>query len=55
VAPAVYTHRADYRMALEQGQGVTEFQPWQAAALEMRALWSWLRAELLLARASVAA
>jgi chromosome partitioning protein len=55
VAPPVYTHRADYRMALEQGQGVTEFQPWQAAAQEMRALWGWLRDELLLTRTRVAA
>ena len=37
VAPAIYTHRADYRVALEQGQGVTEYQPWQAAAQEIRA------------------
>jgi chromosome partitioning protein len=51
VAPAIYTHRADYRMALEQGQGVTEFQPWQAAAQEIRAVWGWLRDELALVKA----
>jgi chromosome partitioning protein len=50
VAPAIYTHRADYRMALEQGQGVTEFQPWQAAAQEIRAVWGWLRDELALVK-----
>ena len=55
VAPPVYTHRADYRVALEQGQGVTEYQPWQAAAQEIRALWAWLREELALARATAAA
>ena len=43
VAPVAYTHRADYRLALEHGQGVTEFQPGQAAATEMRSLWVWLR------------
>lgn len=46
VAPVVYTHRADYRLALEQGQGVTEFQPDQAAAKEMRDIWGWLRVEV---------
>jgi chromosome partitioning protein len=50
VAPPIYTHRADYRMALEQGQGVTEFQPWQAAAQEIRTLWGWLRDELSLTK-----
>jgi chromosome partitioning protein len=50
VAPAAYTHRADYRMAIEQGQGVTEYQPWQAAAQEIRSVWGWLRDELKLAR-----
>jgi chromosome partitioning protein len=52
VVPTAYTHRADYRVALEQGQGVTEYQPWQAAAQEIRAVWAWLRAELGLAHAS---
>lgn len=46
VAPVIYTHRADYRLALEHGQGVTEFQPGQAAAKEMRDVWQWLRAEV---------
>jgi chromosome partitioning protein len=46
VAPATYTHRADYRLALELGQGVTEYQPWQAAAQEIRGVWGWLRREL---------
>jgi chromosome partitioning protein len=55
VAPPTYTHRADYRVALEQGQGVTEYQPWQAAALEMRALWVWLRDELSLRGTAAAA
>lgn len=54
VAPAPYTHRADYRMALEQGQGVTEYQPWQAAAQEIRGVWTWLRGELGLARGASA-
>ena len=55
VAPPPYTHRADYRVALEQGLGVTEYQPWQAAALEIRAVWAWLRAELGLVPAAAAA
>jgi chromosome partitioning protein len=55
VAPPVYTHRADYRVALEQGQGVTEYQPWQAAAQEIRVLWAWLRDELALTRQAAAA
>jgi chromosome partitioning protein len=55
VVPAGYTHRADSRVALEQGQGVTEFQPWQAAAQEMRTLWAWLRGELGLVRGAAAA
>lgn len=46
VAPVPYTHRSDYRLALEQGQGVTEFQPEQPAAKEIRGLWVWLRGEL---------
>ena len=50
VVPVAYTHRADYRLALEQGQGVTEYQPWQAAAQEIRAVWGWLRNELGLVR-----
>ena len=32
VAPIIYTHRADYRVAIERGQGVTEYQPYQAAS-----------------------
>ncbi len=55
VVPAAYTHRADYRMALEQGQGVTEYQSWQAAAKEIRGVWAWLRGELGLARGEAAA
>ena len=55
VAPIVYTHRADYRMALELGQGVTEYQPWQSAAQEIRGVWGWLRDELALRRAAAAA
>jgi chromosome partitioning protein len=51
VVPAVYTHRADYRLALEVGQGATEYQPWQAAAQEVRGVWAWLRGELGLVRA----
>lgn len=46
VAPVTYMHRADYRLALEHGQGVTELQPDQAAAKEMRDVWRWLRAEV---------
>ena len=50
MVPATYTHRADYRVALEHGRGVTQYQPWQAAAQEIRAVWGWLRGELGLAR-----
>lgn len=46
VALATYTHRSDYRVALEHGLGVTEFQPGQAAAKEMRCVWTWLRGEI---------
>lgn len=46
VAPVAYTHRADYRVAIEQGQGVTEYQPYQAASREIRAVWNWLRVEV---------
>ena len=56
VAPVIYTHRSDYRLALEQGQGVTEFQPTQAAAKEVRGVWAWLRDEVgLKAKHKVAA
>ncbi len=43
VVPIAYTHRADYRVAIELGQGVTEFQPYQSAAQEIRKVWAWLR------------
>lgn len=46
VAPVVYSHRADYRVAVEQGQGVTEYRPHQSAAWEVRRVWTWLRGEL---------
>ncbi|HTU53665.1 MAG TPA: AAA family ATPase [Acetobacteraceae bacterium] len=49
VAPVVYTHRADYRVAIEQGQGVTEYQPYQSASREIRAVWAWLCKEIALA------
>lgn len=49
VAPVSYTHRSDYRVALENGQGVTEYEPFDPAANEIRSVWSWLRAELRLA------
>jgi chromosome partitioning protein len=51
VAPIVYTHRADYRVAIEQGRRVTEYQPYQAAAQEIRKVWAWLRAEVGIAGA----
>jgi len=46
VVPVAYTHRSDYRLALEQGQGVTEFEPKQNAAKEIREVWLWLKVEL---------
>ena len=46
VAQATYTHHADHRVALEHGLGVTEFQPGQPAAKEMRGVWAWLRGEI---------
>ena len=45
VAPVLYTHRADYRVAIEQGQGVTEYQTYQPAAKEIRGVWNWLKDE----------
>jgi len=53
VAPVVYTHRADYRVAIEQGLGVTEYQPWQSAASEIRRVWKWLKKDLGLAPAAL--
>ena len=46
VAPVVYTHRADYRVAIEQGLGVTEYQPYQSASQEIRKVWAWLKSDL---------
>jgi chromosome partitioning protein len=46
VSPAVYTHRSDYRLAIENGQGVTEFQKYQSASQEIRKVWRWLADEL---------
>jgi chromosome partitioning protein len=60
VAPVTYTHRSDYRLALEFGKGVTEYQPFEPAANEIRSIWTWLRNELAItvtdadARAAVA-
>ena len=48
VSPAVYTHRSDYRLAIENGQGVTEYQRYQSAAIEIRKVWQWLQSELQL-------
>jgi chromosome partitioning protein len=53
VAPIAYTHRADYRVAIEQGQGVTEYQPHQTAAREIRNVWQWLRSELGIAESNL--
>lgn len=46
VSPAVYTHRSDYRLAIENGQGVTEFQKFQPASFEIQKVWQWLAGEL---------
>ncbi len=46
VSPAIYTHRSDYRLAIENGQGVTEFQKYQSASQEIRKVWKWLQFEL---------
>lgn len=43
VAPVPYTHRSDYRLAIERGEGVTSFSPDQSAAREIRVVWEWLR------------
>jgi chromosome partitioning protein len=48
VSPAVYTHRSDYRLAIENGQGVTEYQRYQSASIEIRKVWQWLQSELRL-------
>jgi chromosome partitioning protein len=50
VAPVAYTHRSDYRVAIENGKGVTEYQPFEPAANEIRSVWSWLHAELSMTR-----
>jgi hypothetical protein len=50
VGPACYTHRSDYRLALESGKGVTEYQPFEPAANEIRSIWTWLRDELAIAK-----
>jgi hypothetical protein len=47
-------------LALEFGKGVTEYQPFERAANEIRSIWTWLRNELAItvtdadARAAVA-
>jgi hypothetical protein len=43
-------HRSDYRLALESGKGVTEYQPFEPAANEIRSIWTWLRDELAIAK-----
>lgn len=43
VAAPVYTHRADYRVAIENGQGATEYAQFQSAAFEIRKLWNWIK------------
>jgi chromosome partitioning protein len=55
VAPVVYTHRADYRVAIEQGLGVTEYQPYQSASQEIRKVWAWLKTDLGSANEKLAA
>ncbi|MDT8278638.1 ParA family protein [Roseomonas mucosa] len=52
VVPVPYTHRADYRLALENGQGVTEFEPTQTAAREIRGVWQWMKDALSLEKAT---
>jgi hypothetical protein len=47
---SAYTHRSDYRLALESGKGVTEYQPFEPAANEIRSIWTWLRDELAIAK-----
>lgn len=55
VVNAAYTHRTDYRVAIENGQGTTEFAQWQPAAAEIRKLWKWVKSELEVSRVSVTA
>ena len=55
VAPVIYTHRADYRVAIEQGLGVTEYQPYQSASQEIRKVWAWLKSDLAITTNTVAA
>ena len=52
VVPASYTHRSDYRLALEQGQGVTEFSQDSSAAAEIRGVFDWLRTQLSLSKST---
>jgi hypothetical protein len=42
--------QSDYRLALESGKGVTEYQPFEPAANEIRSIWTWLRDELAIAK-----
>lgn len=42
VVSVPYTHRADYRLSLEQGQGVTEYAPTESAAKEIGRVLDWL-------------
>ena len=46
VAPVIYTHRSDYRVAIEVGQGVTEYSPYMSAAIEIKNVLNWLLIEL---------
>ena len=52
VVPASYTHRSDYRLALEQGQGVTEFSQDSTAAAEIRGVFDWLSTQLSLSKST---
>ena len=43
VADIIYSHRSDYRLAIESGRGATEYQPWQSASSEIRKVWAWMQ------------
>lgn len=47
LAPVPITHRVDYLDAITMGQGVTEYAPSGRAAVEVRELWTWVKAELV--------
>lgn len=50
LAPSMVATRSDFLDAMTTGQGVTELAPKGKAAVEVRLLWQWIKAQLVGAR-----